>query len=63
MKQETQWFEVQENESIAACMEKMAEQGFQVVGRREEPLFAEVDGKPVPIRQIIQLKGIKDKEK
>ncbi|MEK3976604.1 NETI motif-containing protein [Psychrobacillus sp. FSL K6-1267] len=62
MRQETKWFEVEENESISACMEKMAKQGFQVVGRREEPLFAEIDGVPTPIRQMIQLKGIKDKE-
>lgn len=63
MKQETKWFEVQENESISECMSKMTAQGFQVVGRREEPLFQEVNGHPVPVRQIIQLKGIKEAKK
>jgi len=41
-------------------MERMAELGFQIAGRKEEPLFAEVDGQPVPVRQIIMLKGIKE---
>ena len=44
-------------------MSKMTAQGFQVVGRREEPLFQEVNGQPVPVRQIIQLKGIKEGKK
>ncbi len=60
MKKETVWFEVEEHETIAACMERMDKEGFQIAGRREEPLFAEVDGQPVPIRQIIMLKGIKE---
>ena len=60
MKKETKWFEVQENESITECIERMSEDGFQVAGRREEPLFAEIDGKPVPVRQLIMLKGIKE---
>lgn len=60
MKKETKWFEVGENESISECMERMTEDGFQIAGRREEPLFAEVEGQPVPIRQLIMLKGIKE---
>lgn len=60
MKKETKWFEVEENETIGACMNRMAELGFQIAGRKEEPLFAEVDGQPVPVRQIIMLKGIKE---
>ncbi|WP_144511937.1 NETI motif-containing protein [Bacillus sp. FJAT-22090] len=60
MKKETKWFEVEENESITTCIERMARQGFQVAGRKEEPLFAEIDGQPVPIKQLIMLKGIKE---
>lgn len=60
MKKETVWFEVAENETIAECMERMAELGFQIAGRKEEPLFEEVNGQPVPIKQIIMLKGIKE---
>ncbi|MFF2755034.1 NETI motif-containing protein [Psychrobacillus sp. NPDC058041] len=63
MKKETVWFEVEENETIAECMKRMDSQGFQVVGRKEEPLFAEVNGQPVPIKQIIMLKGIKENNK
>ena len=40
----------------------MKAEGYAVVGRREEPLFKEVDGQPVPIRQIVQFKGDKLKE-
>lgn len=61
MKKETKWFEVEENESIAACIERMEQQGFQIAGRKEEPIFAEVNGQPVPVKQIIMLKGIKEK--
>lgn len=60
MKKETKWFEVEDDESITACIERMAQQGFQVAGRKEEPLFAEVDGQPIPIKQLIMLKGIKE---
>lgn len=60
MKKETVWFEVEENETIAECMQRMDSLGFQVAGRKEEPLFAEVNGQPVPIKQIIMLKGIKE---
>lgn len=61
MKKETKWFEVEENESIAACIERMEQEGFQIAGRKEEPLFEEVDGLPVPVRQLIMLKGVKEK--
>lgn len=60
MKKESKWFEVGEKESITECIERMNKDGFQVAGRREEPLFAEVDGQPVPVRQLIMLKGIKE---
>ncbi|MFJ7973501.1 NETI motif-containing protein [Psychrobacillus sp. NPDC096389] len=61
MKKETKWFEVEENESITACIERMEQQGFQIAGRKEEPIFAEVNGQPVPVKQLIMLKGIKEK--
>ncbi|GGA47279.1 NETI motif-containing protein [Psychrobacillus lasiicapitis] len=60
MKKETVWFEVEENESIAACIERMEQQGFRIAGRKEEPIFAEVDGQPIPVKQLIMLKGIKE---
>lgn len=60
MKKETKWFEVEENESITDCIERMTKDGFQITGRKEEPLFEEINGQPVPIRQLIMLKGIKE---
>ena len=55
----TMWFEVQENESIEECLKRMAEEGYEVMGRREEPIFKEVDGKFIPVQQRIQFKGKK----
>ena len=52
------WFDVDETETIDACLERMKKQGYMPVGRKEEPLFQMVNGKPVPIRQIIKFKGI-----
>ncbi|MDW0111077.1 NETI motif-containing protein [Sporosarcina aquimarina] len=54
----TVWFQVEENETISQCMERMNSQGYQVAGRREEPLFEERNGEYIPIRQMIQLKGV-----
>lgn len=52
------WFEVEETETIDACLERMKKEGYMPVGRKEEPLFHMVDGEPVPIRQIIKFKGM-----
>lgn len=52
------WFEVEETETIDACLERMKKQGYMPIGRKEEPLFQMVNGEPVPIRQIIKFKGL-----
>ena len=57
MKKKTVWFEVAENETIDDCLKRMQAEGYMPTGRREEPMFQEVDGEIVPIRQIIQFKG------
>lgn len=57
MKKKTVWFEVAENERIDDCLKRMQEEGYMPTGRREEPVFQEVNGEIVPIRQIIQFKG------
>ena len=57
-KKKTVWFEVQENEGIEACLKRMAAEGYSAAGRKEEPLFEEIDGKYVPIRQVIKFKGV-----
>lgn len=59
MSKKTVWFEVAENETMDACLERMKQDGYMAVGRKEEPLFKEVEGKPVPIRQIVKFKGTK----
>jgi hypothetical protein len=55
----TMWFEVQENETIEDCLKRMAAEGYEVAGRREEPIFKEVNGKIIPVHQRIQFKGKK----
>jgi hypothetical protein len=35
-------FEVQENESIDSCLERMKKQGYMPVRRTEKPIFQEV---------------------
>lgn len=52
------WFEVQENETIEQCLERMKKEGYMPMGRREEPIFHIVDGEPVVLRQKIEFKGI-----
>lgn len=62
MSKKTIWFEVKENETMADCLERMKEEGYMPAGRKEEPLFEERDGIPVPVRQIIKFKGVKIEE-
>ncbi|TWT13498.1 NETI motif-containing protein [Planomicrobium sp. CPCC 101079] len=59
MSKNTVWFEVGENETLASCLERMKTQGYMAVGRKEEPVFQEVNGEPVPVRQIVKFKGVK----
>lgn len=57
-KKKTVWFEVDEGESIGDCLQRLSAAGYSVAGRKEEPIFQEVDGKYVPIRQVIKFKGV-----
>ena len=52
------WYEVQENETIEQCLERMKKDGYMPVGRKEEPIFEEVNGQPTYLRQKIQFKGM-----
>lgn len=52
------WFEVEENETIEECLERMKSQGYMPVGRKEEPIFHIVNGEPTYLRQKIQFKGL-----
>ena len=53
----TRWFEVKEDEKVEECLHRMAAEGYRVAGRKEEPLFAEVNGEIIPIRQLVKFKG------
>ena len=53
----TVWFEVGETESIDDCLKRMTADGYTVAGRKEEPLFEEVNGEYIPVRQLIKFKG------
>lgn len=52
------WYEVQENETIEQCLDRMKKEGYMPFGRKEEPVFEEINGEPVYLRQKIQFKGI-----
>ena len=56
------WFDVEEHETLDACLERMKEQGYMPIGRREEPIFHIVNGEPTVLRQKIQFKGLKVEE-
>ena len=56
------WFDVEENETIDQCLERMKKEGYMPMGRREEPIFHEVNGQPTVLRQKIQFKGILNEE-
>lgn len=38
-----QTFEVQENESIADCLDRMKQQGYTPIRRMEKPIFREIE--------------------
>ncbi|MGM0899068.1 MAG: NETI motif-containing protein [Bacillota bacterium] len=59
MSKKTIWFEVEEHETMEDCLDRMKQEGYMAVGRKEEPLFEEINGEPVPVRQIIKFKGNK----
>lgn len=55
-------FELQENETIDECLNRMKQESYVPVGKYEKPIFKEVikeDGKVAyePIRQQIVLEG------
>lgn len=57
-KKKTVWFEVEEEETIDDCLKRLAAEGYTVAGRKDEPLFTEVNGEYIPVRQVIKFKGI-----
>jgi hypothetical protein len=46
-------FEVQENESIDACLERIKKQGYVPIRRTEKPIFQEVvNGKEISYKPV-----------
>lgn len=52
------WYEVEENETIEECLDRMKKDGYIAIGRREEPIFHIVNGEPTYFRQKIQFKAM-----
>lgn len=61
-KNKTIWYEVKTDETIEECLKRMADDGYTVAARKEEPLFEEVNGEFLPIKQVIKFKGILEEE-
>ncbi|MEK4405071.1 NETI motif-containing protein [Sporosarcina sp. FSL K6-6792] len=57
-KKKTIWFDVEAEETIEDCLKRMTAEGYTVAGRKEEPLFTEVNGEFIPVRQVIKFKGV-----
>lgn len=59
-----QRFEVGEKETIADCLERMAQEGYRPTRRIEEPIFQEVtkngQKEVVPVRQRIIFEGVQE---
>ncbi|WP_306462134.1 NETI motif-containing protein [Jeotgalibacillus sp. S-D1] len=60
------WFDVEENETIDECLNRMASLGYMPIRRMEEPIFKEIkEGSSVkkePVRQKIRFQGIKSEQ-
>lgn len=61
-KNKTMWYEVKTDETIEECLKRMTDDGYTVAARKEEPLFEEVNGEFLPIKQVIKFKGILEEE-
>lgn len=57
-----QWMAVGAEETIGEAYDRLQHEGFQIIGRREVPVFEEIDGQPVPVRQQIEFCVITPKD-
>ena len=57
-----QWMAVEAGETTGEAYERLQNSGFQIVGRREVPIFEEVNGEPVPLRQQVEFCVIRPKD-
>lgn len=49
-----QWVPVKESETVSETYQRLQDEGYLIVGRREVPVFEERDGEPVPVKQQIE---------
>ncbi len=50
----SEWITIKEDETVAEAYERLLAEGWQVIGRREEPVFIEENGEQKWLRQNIQ---------
>lgn len=58
-KKKTEWFEVQDDETLEQCLERMKREGYAPAGRKEEPIFEKVGDEYIPLKQRTLFKGIR----
>ncbi|MFC4355777.1 NETI motif-containing protein [Chryseomicrobium palamuruense] len=49
-----QWVPVKESVTVSEAYQRLQDEGYLIVGRREVPVFEERDGEPVPVKQQIE---------
>jgi len=59
----TVWFEVSEDETVSSCLNRIASEGYSVTGKKEIPVFSEVNGEVIPVQQIIKFSGVLTEKK
>lgn len=56
-------FEVNENESIASCLERIKKEGYRPIRRIEEPIFIERDNGEIEVyRQYIRFEVVDEQQ-
>lgn len=49
-----QWVPIKEEETVSDAYQRLQDEGYVIVGRREVPIFAEQNGQPVHLKQQIE---------
>ena len=49
-----QWVPVKEEETVSDAYQRLQDEGYVIVGRREVPIFTDQNGQPVHLKQQIE---------
>lgn len=49
-----QWVPIKEEETVSDAYQRLQDEGYVIVGRREVPIFEEQNGQPVHLKQQIE---------